>query len=95
MDGEKPQDHNHRMNHIKTNKGFTLLEMTVAMTLFIVIVALTSGLFVRTLRTQRVISNETIGFHLSLSVPSVSEQLGQLTAFPSRPLWCKKGFYYV
>ncbi len=46
-------------------------------------------------RTQRVISNETIGFHLSLSVPSVSEQLGQLTAFPSRPLWCKKGFYYV
>ena len=83
MDGEKPQDHNHRMNHIKTNKGFTLLEMTVAMTLFIVIVALTSGLFVRTLRTQRVISeiSKTLD-DATLAIEQMSREIRVGYGFP-------------
>ena len=35
------------------NKGFTIIELMVAMSLFVIVVGITSGTFVRSLRTQR------------------------------------------
>ncbi len=38
---------------LKTNVGFTIIELMVAMSLFVIVVGITSGTFVRSLRTQR------------------------------------------
>lgn len=38
-------------------KGFTIIELLVAMTVFLIVVAITSGIFIRTIRTQRIITN--------------------------------------
>lgn len=38
---------------MKHNKGFTIIELMVAMSLFVIVVGITSGTFVRSLRTQR------------------------------------------
>lgn len=38
---------------LKTNKGFTVIELMVAVGLFIIVVGIASGTFVQSLRTQR------------------------------------------
>ena len=38
------------------NQGFTLMELLVAMTVFLVVIGLSSGIFIQTLRSQRVIT---------------------------------------
>lgn len=38
---------------MKNNKGFTIIELMVAMGLFVIVVGISSGVFVRSLRTQR------------------------------------------
>lgn len=41
----------------KNNQGFTLMELLVAMTVFLLVVGLSSGVFLQTLRSQRTITN--------------------------------------
>lgn len=43
------------MRNLNSNKGFTLMELLVAMTVFLIIVGLSSGIFLQTLRSQRTI----------------------------------------
>ena len=38
---------------MKNTKGFTIIELMVAMSLFVIVVGISSGVFVRSLRTQR------------------------------------------
>lgn len=38
---------------MNTKRGFTIIELLVAMTLFVVVIAATSGAFIQALRTQR------------------------------------------
>ncbi len=60
----------------KENKGFTLVEMMVAMSLFVIVVSIASATFVRSLRTQRQVSslmaaNENASFALERVVREI------------------------
>lgn len=47
-----------RMEHLKKHdSGFTLMELLVSMTVFLVVLSISSGVFIQTLRTQRVITS--------------------------------------
>lgn len=48
------------MNIIKSKKGYTLIELVVAMFVFIVAATLISGLFVRSIQTQRQSNHLTV-----------------------------------
>lgn len=37
-----------------SRKGFTMVELLVSMSLFVIVISITSGVFIRSLRTQRV-----------------------------------------
>ena len=39
------------------NRGFTIMELLVAMTVFLVVIGISSGIFTRTIRTQRIITD--------------------------------------
>src|SRR3989344_7516136 len=41
----------------KDNQGFTLMELLVAMTVFLTVIGLSSGIFIQTLRSQRTITS--------------------------------------
>ncbi|MDD5430643.1 MAG: prepilin-type N-terminal cleavage/methylation domain-containing protein [Candidatus Pacebacteria bacterium] len=41
-------------NKSKNNSGFTIVELLVAMSLFMVVTAIVAGVFIRSLRTQRI-----------------------------------------
>ena len=56
----------------KDNKGFTLMELLVSMSIFLIIVGISSGIFIQTLRTQRTIIS------LSESLNNVTLALEQI-----------------
>lgn len=41
----------------RDNQGFTLMELLVAMTVFLLVIGLSSGIFIQTLRSQRTITS--------------------------------------
>lgn len=44
------------MKHLDSNKGFTLVELLVSMSVFLVVLGLATGVFVRTFKTQRIVT---------------------------------------
>jgi len=59
--------------NIKNNKGFTIIELMVAASVFLIIVALSMGVFIQTLRTQRTLTAVTAANE------SASQVLEQIT----------------
>lgn len=53
-------------------RGFTIIELLVAMTVFLIVVAITSGIFIRTIRTQRIITD------MSMSLNNITLALEQI-----------------
>jgi prepilin-type N-terminal cleavage/methylation domain-containing protein len=45
------------INKSNNNKGFTIVELLIAVALFSVVISITSGVFIRSLRTQRIITS--------------------------------------
>jgi prepilin-type N-terminal cleavage/methylation domain-containing protein len=62
------------MKRVQKNqtRGFTIIELLVAMTVFLIVVAITSGIFIRTIRTQRIITD------MSASLNNVTLALEQI-----------------
>ncbi|MDD5711046.1 MAG: prepilin-type N-terminal cleavage/methylation domain-containing protein [Candidatus Colwellbacteria bacterium] len=55
-----------------TARGFTIIELLVAMTVFLIVVGITSGIFIRTIRTQRIITD------MSASLNNITLALEQI-----------------
>ncbi len=62
--------HSGEMN---SNKGFTLIELMVAVSIFLVLVSLSTAIFIQTLRTQRMI------MYITADNESASEALEQIS----------------
>lgn len=58
---------------MKSNRGFTLIELMVAMTVFIILVALCAAIFIETLHAQQAITN------ITTDNESASEALEQIS----------------
>jgi len=63
-------------------KGFTLIELLVAMTLFVVFISIASGVFVRVLRSQRIIASLiTVNDNASLTIEQMAREIRVGTHF--------------
>jgi len=60
-----------RMDRVRAD-GFTIIELMVAMTVFLVVVGISSGIFTRTIRTQRIVTD------MSASLNNVTLALEQI-----------------
>ena len=63
------QNNSNKQKHLHRIKGFTLIELLVAMVLFVILISIAVGGFVRALRNQRVIAalieaNDNVNFAL-------------------------------
>lgn len=58
---------------MKNQKGFTIIELMVAMSLFVIVVGISSGVFIRSLRTQRALVS------LMAANDNASQTLEQMT----------------
>jgi prepilin-type N-terminal cleavage/methylation domain-containing protein len=59
--------------YMKKNRGFTVIELMVAMSLFVIVVGVVSGTFIRSLRTQRQLTS------LMAANDNASQTLEQMT----------------
>lgn len=63
-------------SQLKTNKGFTVIEMLVAVTLFIAVVGAVSAFFVRSLKTQRItVALMAVNDNISLALEQVAREV--------------------
>lgn len=57
-------------------KGFTIIELMVAMTIFIVVISISSGVFINSLKTQRaVLALMAANDNASLTIEQISRQI--------------------
>lgn len=69
---------------LKTHNGFTIIELLVAMTLFIVFVVIASGGFIRALRTQRaIVALIAANDNVSLSIEQMAREIRTGSTFSS------------
>ena len=67
---------NSRKSKASFSAGFTMIELLVAMTLFIVVISLASGIFVQALRTQRaIIDLLTVNDNTSLTLEQIAREI--------------------
>ena len=59
-------------NTVQNNRGFTLMELLVAMTVFLIVIGLSSGIFLQTLKTQRAIT------HMSENMNNITLAMEQI-----------------
>ena|SRR3989344_3193131 len=71
-------------NFLKPHRGFTMIELLVAMGVFITIVGVSIGIFVRSLRTQRNIINlMAINNNASLAIEQMAREIRTGQSFSS------------
>ena len=67
---------------MKSRQGFTIIELMVAMSLFVIVVGITSGVFVRSLRTQRqVVALMAANDNASQTLEQMTREIRTGTAF--------------
>jgi len=72
------------MRIFKNKKGFTMVELLVAMTLFIVFIVIASGSFIRALRTQRaIVALIAANDNASLSIEQMAREIRTGASFSS------------
>src|SRR3989344_4813702 len=65
------------------NQGFTLMELLVAMTVFLVVIGLSSGIFLQTLRSQRVITRFSENMNnVTLALEQIAREVRTGFSFP-------------
>lgn len=73
-----------KLHHLNSKDGFTLIELMVAMSLFVIVVGIASGTFVRSLRTQRqVVSLMAANDNASFALERMVREIRTGTAFSS------------
>ncbi len=69
---------------MRLNKGFTMIELLVAIGLFVVVVSVSSGIFIKSLRTQRqIVSLMAANDNASLSLEQIIREIRTGRAFSS------------
>lgn len=71
---------------LKTNKGFTLVELIVAMSIFLVAIVIIVGVFVRSLRTQRIVNHlMAVNSNTSLVIEQMAREIRTSYEFKLNP----------
>ncbi len=84
MTAMKPKTRNPKLEIRTARGGFTIIELMVAMSLFVIVVGIASGTFVRSLRTQRqVVALMAANDNASLTLEQMTREIRTGTAFSS------------
>jgi prepilin-type N-terminal cleavage/methylation domain-containing protein len=64
------------LKKLKTNKGFTVIELLVSMTLFLIVIGAVSGVFIQSLRAQRITAALiTVNNNSSLAIEQIVREI--------------------
>ncbi len=65
-----------KKTELKTNRGFTLVELIVAMSIFLIAIVVIVGVFIRSLRTQRIVNHlMAVNSNTSLVIEQMAREI--------------------